>query len=75
MRTTVQIDDDVFGAAKELARLQAKPMGRVISELARKGLRPSPQVGSNNGFPVFAVPSDLPLIGEETVRRALEDDD
>jgi hypothetical protein len=75
VRTTVQIDDDVFSAAKELGRLQAKPMGRVISELARKGLRPLPQVGSNSGFPVFSVPSDLPLIGEETVCRALENDD
>lgn len=75
MRTTVRIDDDVFSAAKELARIQAKPMGRVISELARKGLRPTRQVGSNNGFPVFAVVNDAPMIGEETVRRALDDDD
>ncbi len=74
MRTTVQIDDDVFSTAKELARIQGKPMGRVISELARKGLRPTPQLGSSNGFPVFVVEGDLPLIGEETVRRALEDD-
>jgi hypothetical protein len=74
MRTTVQIDDDVFNAAKELARIQTKPLGRVISELARKGLRPTPQVASSNGFPVFVVATDLPLIGEETVRTALEDD-
>jgi hypothetical protein len=75
MRTTVQIEDDVLSAAKELARLEGRSLGRVISELARKGLRPSPQLGSSNGFPVFAVAGDLPLIGEETVRTALEDGD
>jgi hypothetical protein len=73
MRTTVQIED-LFNAARELARIQTKPMGRVISELARKGLQPTPQVGSSNGFPVFVVASALPLIGDETVRTALEDD-
>jgi hypothetical protein len=75
MCTTVRIEDDVLSAARDLARLQDKSMGRVISELARKGLRPSPQVGTSNGFPVFAVASDLPLIGEATVQAVLEDGD
>jgi 2-phospho-L-lactate guanylyltransferase (CobY/MobA/RfbA family) len=75
MRTTVQIEDDVLSAARELARLQGKSMGRVISELARKGLRPAAQADAKDGFPVFAVAGDLPLIGEETVRNALEDGD
>ena len=38
MRTTVDIDDDVLLAAKELARCEKKSAGAVLSELARKGL-------------------------------------
>lgn len=46
MRTTVDIDDDVLLAAKELARREKKSAGTVLSELARKGL---------NGVPDTAV--------------------
>lgn len=38
MRTTLDIDEDVLAAAKELARAGGKTMGEVISDLARKGL-------------------------------------
>ncbi len=38
MRTTLDIDDDVLQAAKELARQEHKTAGRILSELARRGL-------------------------------------
>jgi hypothetical protein len=38
MRTTLDIDDDILQAAKELARAEHKTAGQVLSELARKGL-------------------------------------
>ena len=38
MRTTLDIDDDVLRAAKDLARRQKKTAGAVISALARMGL-------------------------------------
>ncbi len=38
MRTTLDIDDDVLQAAKELARAEKKTAGQVLSELARRGL-------------------------------------
>jgi predicted transcriptional regulator len=38
MRTTLDIDDDVLRAAKELARHQDRTAGQIISELVRKGL-------------------------------------
>lgn len=42
MRTTLDIDEDVLAAAKELARAEGRTIGEVISDLARKGLtRPS----------------------------------
>jgi len=42
MRTTLDIDDDVLQAAKELARRQKKTAGAVISELTRKALTAPP---------------------------------
>ena len=35
MRTTLDIADDVLFAAKEIARREKKPLGQIISELAR----------------------------------------
>jgi len=42
MRTTLDIDDDVLRAAKELARREKKTAGAVISELTRKALTAPP---------------------------------
>ena len=36
MRTTLDIEDDVLFAAKEIARREKKSLGQVISELARR---------------------------------------
>ncbi|MGQ0529681.1 MAG: hypothetical protein ACT4PG_07655 [Panacagrimonas sp.] len=38
MRTTLDLDDDLLAAAKELARRERKSAGRVVSDLMRKGL-------------------------------------
>lgn len=38
MRTTVDLDEDVLMAAKELARLRGESIGRVISDAVRLGL-------------------------------------
>jgi hypothetical protein len=42
MRTTLDIDEDVLRAAKELARRQRKTAGAVISELTRRALTAPP---------------------------------
>ena len=38
MRTTLEIEDDVLRAAKELAQQEGSTTGRVISALARRSL-------------------------------------
>ena len=64
MRTTLDIDDDVLAAAKELARRERSSAGNVLSRLARQaltGLRPgSGDVGTavlaaSGGFRPFAA--------------------
>ncbi len=41
MRTTLELDDNVYESARKLAFEQRKSLGKVISELASKGLRQS----------------------------------
>lgn len=38
MRTTLDIDDDVLRAAKELARRERLSIGRIVSRVLRQGL-------------------------------------
>lgn len=38
MRTTLDIDDDILAAAKDLARVEGKTAGQVLSDLARRAL-------------------------------------
>lgn len=73
MRTTLRIDDDVLEAVKSVARSTDRTVGEVISELARKGLAPAPQEGTEGGFPVFSVSPDAGPITPEMVRRALDE--
>ncbi len=55
VRTTLEIDDDVLQAVKELAASQGATIGKVISRLARKGLEPARQkVRVRNGVPLLA---------------------
>ena len=71
MRTTLSIDDDVLGAAKEMAELEHKSIGEVISALARESLRRA--VGSNertrNGILLLPVRKDARPVTLETVNR------
>lgn len=73
MRTTLQIDDDVLLAARELATQERRSLGSVISELARRGLTPA-RIETLDGLPVIRVPAGTPPITPEMVRRALDED-
>ena len=62
MRTTLDIEDDVLQAAKELAAKEGTTAGKTLSQLARKGLH-SPatgyQIRKRNGVPVFPARGDV----------------
>ena len=53
MRTTLDIDDDVLQAAKELGALHGKTAGQIVSELARRSLSPSARHHLRNGVPLL----------------------
>ena len=53
MRTTLDIDDDILQAAKEIAASRATTAGRVLSDLARKALEPKRAPSVRNGVPLL----------------------
>lgn len=73
MRTTLELDDDVINAARELAREEGKSIGTVVSDLARRGLMPA-RVDYDGKRPVIRAPAGAPAITPEMVRRALDED-
>jgi hypothetical protein len=73
VRTTLELDDDVVAAARELAAGQRRSLGSVISELARRGLTPA-RVEVAGDLPVIRVPAGTPAITPEMVRRAVDED-
>jgi len=77
MRTTLTIDDDVYQAASHLSRSSGERLGKVLSELARRGLRPAAApVSRKSGkrFPVFDVPPDAPIIPASRVQKAIDEE-
>lgn len=73
MRTTLDIDDDVMVAVRELARDEGTTIGTVVSDLARRGLMPA-RVEREHQRPVIRSPAGTPPITPETVRRALDEE-
>ena len=73
MRTTLDLDEDVVSAAKELAAEQHRSLGSMISELARRGLTPA-RIEADGDLPVIRVPAGTPPITLEMVRRALDEE-
>ena len=74
MRTTLDIDEDVLLAAKELARERKTTAGKVMSELARKALNNRDfVVDTIDGFPVFPVQPGAGIVTLEIVNRLRDD--
>jgi len=75
MRTTLAIDDDLLAVAKTIARSKSQSLGKVISDLARRGLNATIRVDAadSGGFPVFKVPENAHPITLEDVQKDLDE--
>ena len=74
MRTTLVIDDDVLSAAKEMAEMEDKSIGEVISALARRALSPAEsKVKTRNGVPLLPVRKGAPRVSSELVHQLREE--
>ena len=76
VRTTLDIDDDVLQAAKELADLRGSTAGKMLSELARRGMQQEDGTDASvrNGVPL--IPRQAPGTRRMTMGRVnqLRDD-
>jgi hypothetical protein len=69
MRTTLNLDDDVFQVVKTYAENRALGMGKALSELVRRGLSAPPKTRVVNGLVVFDVPEGRERVTSEHVKR------
>ena len=74
MRTTLDIEEDVLAAAKEIARQRGMTVGRVLSGLARKSLTRKPPVSERHGLPLFPVQPDAGVVTLEFVNRLRDEE-
>jgi len=77
MRTTLDIDDDVLQAAKDLARREKKTAGQMISELVRRALGASPAgAGAKEPKPLYGLrpfPRRGGIVTNELIDKLRED--
>jgi len=69
MRTTLNIEEDVLLAAKEIARQKGMTVGRVLSDLARKSLTRKSSVMKKDGLPLFPIQTDAGIVTLEFVNQ------
>jgi hypothetical protein len=73
MRTTLQIDDDLYQAARSIAIAEHKSVGQVISAMLRKALFLKDYRTDEDGIPSFQVSESAQPMTLEMVREADED--
>jgi len=69
MRTTLNIDDDVFKLLKDYAETRSVALGKAASDLVRKGISVRTPTRLVNGFVIFDITPDGPKITTEQVKQ------
>ncbi|MGQ0510181.1 MAG: CopG family transcriptional regulator [Betaproteobacteria bacterium] len=76
MRTTLDIDDDVLVAAKDIARRERKSAGEIVSRLARQGLSGAGLASTRTPQAIYGLrplPKDGRIVSNELVNRLRDD--
>ena len=73
MRTTIDLDEDVLRLAKHLAEEREQSLGRVVSDLVRRGLQPPGKVRTRRGaIPMLARKPGARPVTAQIVKELLE---
>jgi len=72
MRTTLNLPEDVYQAARSLASLKGLSLGDALAELARRGLTDGPPIDEGKPFPCFRLPKGSESV---TLERTLAVED
>ena len=74
MRTTLDIDQDVLLAAKEIAARRGVSVGKVLSGLVRRALTRPAEGATRNGIPVFPRQPGASIVTPELVNRLRDEE-
>lgn len=75
MRTTLDLDEDVLQAAKELAAVRGVTAGKVVSDLVRKALKPTgPIPKMRNGVPLLPPRPDQRIMTMKLVNELRDEE-
>ncbi len=75
MRTTLNLDDDVYELVRAYSGDRSQSLGKIVSELVRRGLRAPLRTRLEGGFHVVDLPPDIPTVTTEDVKRLEFDDE
>jgi hypothetical protein len=69
MRTTVNLDDDVFQVIRSYAESRSVALGKALSELVRRGLNAPMATRVVNGIHVVVLPPGSPEVTTERIKE------
>jgi hypothetical protein len=69
MRTTLDLEEDVLLAAKEMAQRRGVSIGKILSELARQALSRQAGETTRNGVPLFPQGPEARVVTLEFVNQ------
>ena len=69
VRTTVDIEDDVLLATRELAQQRGVSMGKILSDPARQSLTRSAPGDTRDGVPLFPISPESGVVTLELVNK------
>jgi hypothetical protein len=69
VRTTLDLDDDILMAAKQLARQKGKTTGQMVSQLVRQALTPKNPPKVRNGVELLEKVPGAPIPTLDFVNR------
>ena len=73
IRTTLDLEEDVLLAAKEIARQRGITVGKVMSDLARQALMREASGDTKNGLPIFPIQPEAKIVTMELVNQLRDD--
>ncbi len=72
MRTTLNLDDDVAGRLRELAKRQGRSLSRTVNDVLRAGFRALEAPVARQPYAARAFDTGRPLLDVTDVAAALE---
>lgn len=75
MRTTINLDEDVYQAVAHLSRSSGQRLGKTVSNLIRRGLTEKPPVKrKSRRFPAFDIQPGAQVIPASRVERVIDEE-